>query len=96
MSLARTGSHAHPKTNPKQNELEFPQITWTNCDSSPEAEHIASSFCKKKKNEKEGMFAGNKNPAIQQYLSQRADEMCQMQPGLNVKQSPGDAEKQAG
>lgn len=50
----------------------------------------------RKKNEKEGMFAGNKNPAIQQYLSQRADEMCQMQPGLNVKLSPGDAEKQAG
>lgn len=42
------------------------------------------------------MFAGQKNPAIQQHLSQRADEMCQMQPGLNVKQSPGDAEKQAG
>lgn len=32
----------------------------------------------------------------QQCLPQQADEPCHIQPGLGVKQSPGDAEKQAG
>lgn len=40
------------------------------------------------------MFVGQKQN--QQCLPQQADEPCQIQPGLGVKQSPGDAEKQAG
>lgn len=48
------------KPNRRQNELVFPQITWSNSDSYPEAEHIASSFRGKKK--REGMFLLSQKP----------------------------------